>query len=85
MAKSKFETTFINLTNAAADDDDYDDDDDGALDADNCKSAQLPPGPMAAAAEAWIAAVTYHLNKAGTTVHIVHIVQCLAKRTCTTI
>ena len=80
MAKSKFETTFINLTNAAADDDD-----DGALDADNCKSAQLPPGPMAAAAEAWIAAVTYHLNKPGTTVHIVHIVQCLAKQICTTI
>ena len=82
VAKSKFETTFINLTNAAADDDDYDDDDDGALDADNCKSAQLPPGPMAAAAEAWIAAVTYHLNKPGTTVHIV---QCLAKQICTTI
>ena len=78
MAKSKFETTFINLTNVGADDDD----DDGALDADNCKSAQLPPGPMAAAAEAWIAAVTYHLNKPGTTVHIV---QCLAKRICTTI
>ena len=78
VAKSKFETTFINSTNAAADDDD----DGGALDADNCKSAQLPPGPMAAAAEAWIAAVTYHLNKTGTTVHIV---QCLAKRICTTI
>ena len=82
VAKSKFETTSTNLTNVGADDDDDDDDDDGALDADNCKSAQLPPGPMAAAAEAWIAAVTYHLNKPGTTVHIV---QCLAKRICTTI